>query len=142
MGAPTSRDRLFAIGFGLTDLLSATVVVLGVFLGLPVRYWPVDVGACLIVLGLAGAGVGLLAGKSWGRDAARAASLLALSLGLLLLALLAVSVSYLSGIYGPVGRGGALILALVGALAIPYLVALPAAQLVWLGPRSREATKP
>jgi hypothetical protein len=31
------------------------------------------------------------------------------------------------------------ILVLVAALALPYLVALPASQLLWLGPTSREA---
>jgi len=44
-----------------------------------------------------------------------------------------MSASYLAGIYGPIGRGGAIIFVLVLALAIPYLVAIPALELVWLG---------
>jgi hypothetical protein len=142
MSEKRSKDRLFAIGFGVTDLLSAIVVVLGVFVGLPVRYWPVDIGASLVVIALSASAVGLIGQKRWGRDAARVASFLTLALGLLLIAALAVSVSYLSGVYGPVGRGGALILALVAALAVPYLVALPAAQLLWLGPRAKEGAPP
>jgi len=55
-----------------------------------------------------------------------------LALGLVLVGALAVSASYLAGIYGPVGRGGAVLFILVMALAIPYLVALPGAELVWL----------
>src|SRR3954467_1320470 len=101
-----SRDRLFATGFGAVDLASALIVLLGVFVGLPVRYWPIDVGAVVLLLAFLGAGVGLLGRTPWGRDAARIASVVALALGLLLIALLAVSVSYLNGIYGPVGKGG------------------------------------
>jgi hypothetical protein len=52
---------------------------------------------------------------------------------------LALTASYLSGVYGPVGRGGAVILTLSAALALPYLVLLPVAQLVWLGPRAPRA---
>jgi hypothetical protein len=70
---------------------------------------------------------------------ARVASTVTLVLGLLLVGTLAVTVSYLRGIYGPVGRGGALILTLVTALVLPYLVVLPAVQLVWLGPPWRAA---
>jgi hypothetical protein len=53
-------------------------------------------------------------------------------------ATLALTASYLSGIYGPVGKGGALILVLVAALALPYLVVLPASQLVWLRGERRD----
>ena len=70
---------------------------------------------------------------------ARAASLVALVLGLALVTALALSASYLGGIYGAIGRGGALILVLVAALAVPYLVAFPAAQLLWLGARGTKA---
>ncbi len=58
----------------------------------------------------------------------------ALALGLFAVTVVAVTASWLSGIYGPVGRGGAIILALVAALALPYLVVLPVVQLVWLRP--------
>jgi hypothetical protein len=127
--------RAWAIGFGIVDIVSAVTVYLGVFAGLPTRYWPIDVGAALVIALLVGAGVGLLARTEWAPLVARLASLVTLALGLALVSTLAVTVSYLSGIYGPVGRGGALILALAAALAVPYLVVLPAAQLVWLGPR-------
>ena len=86
------------------------------------------------------AGIGLLGRFSWGERVARVASTIALALGLVLVATLAVTASYLSGIYDAVGRGGSVILALVAALALPYLVALPAAQLLWLGPRRATPT--
>jgi hypothetical protein len=130
-------NKLLPRLFGGLDLLAALVVVLGVFVGLPTRWWVVDVPAALIAALLAAAGVGLLAGKAWGPRVARLASMVTLALGLLLVATLALTASYLSGVYGPVGLGGAVILALVAALGLPYLVALPASQLLWLGPREK-----
>jgi hypothetical protein len=41
-------------------------------------------------------------------------------------------------VYGPVGKGGAALFALVCALALPYVVVLPAAELLWLGPRAKK----
>jgi hypothetical protein len=123
--------------FGAIDVVAAGVVVVGVFVGLPARWWVVDVPAALIALLLAAAGAGLLLAAPWGTRVARVASMVALGLGLALVTTLAVTASYLSGIYDAVGRGGAVIFALVAALALPYLVALPAAQLLWLGRKTQ-----
>ena len=98
--------------------------------------------AAVVMALLGAAGIGLVARLSWGERVARIASIVTLALGLALLAALVVAASYLSGIYGPVGRGGALILVLVAALALPYLVALPASQLLWLGPAGRKPGEP
>ncbi len=122
--------------FGALDVTAALVVALGVFRGLPARWWVVDVPSVAVIVLLGAAGVGLLLKKPWGERVARIASLVTLGLGLLLVATLALTASYLSGIYGPVGLGGSVILVLVAALAVPYLVALPASQLLWLGPRA------
>jgi hypothetical protein len=137
-----AKGPLLARIFGSIDLVSALVVILGVFVGLPTRWWVVDVPAALIAALLGGAGIGLVGRFSWGERVARAASMTALALGLVLVTTLAVTASYLSGIYDAVGRGGAVILALVAALALPYLVALPAAQLLWLGLRTIPAPAP
>jgi hypothetical protein len=64
---------------------------------------------------------------------ARIVSATVLLLGLVLVLVLAMTASYLSGIYGPVGKGGAMVLTFVAALAVPYVIALPAAQLLYLG---------
>ncbi len=125
--------------FGTIDLIAALVVALGVFMGLPARWWVVDVPAVAIILLLGAAGVGLVMRKPWGERVARLASMVTLGLGLLLVAVVSLTASYLRGIYGPVGMGGAVILVLVAALALPYLVVLPASQLLWLGPRSPKA---
>jgi hypothetical protein len=128
-----SGPRGARLAFGAVDLVSAALVLFCVFGALPSRFWPVDGAAVLLAALLGGAGVGLVAGKPWAPRVARLASLVVLIVGLALVATLALTASYLSGIYGPVGRGGATILVLVAALALPYLVVLPGAQLVWLG---------
>jgi len=137
-----SPERALAIGFGTIDLISAILVYLGVFEGLPARYWLVDGGAALVIALFAGAGFGLLSDAKWATRASLAASVVALVLGLALVSTLALTASYLNGVYGPVGKGGALILGLVAALALPYLVAVPLAQLAWLGQRRQAGTPP
>ena len=132
---PTRTERLF---FGVADVLTGGLVAVGVFAGLPARWWPVDVGAGLLAALDVAAGVALLAGVRWAPRLVRVACGVALALGLFTVTVGALTASWLTGVYGPVGRGGALILALVAALALPYTVALPIAQLVWLRPRASE----
>jgi hypothetical protein len=118
--------------FGLADVLTALLVTFAVFVALPARWWPVDVGAAVISVSEFVAGIGLLARTRWARRAAVAASGVALALGLTVVSLLSATASWLSGVYGPVGRGGAIILVLVAAMTVPYVVVLPAVQLWWM----------
>jgi hypothetical protein len=137
------NERTFRTGFGLADLASAALIFVGVFQGLPSRWLPVDGAAVIVIALFAGAGFGLLGNAAWAPKIAWIAAAVSLVLGILLVATLALTASFLSGVYGPVGRGGALILGLVAALALPYLIVLPAAQLTWLGPfRSVMSAKP
>jgi hypothetical protein len=131
---PTRRAALV---FGIANVTTAVLLAFGVFVTLPARWWPVDVGSAVLVAVQLAAGVGLLTRAAWGPLAARVAGAVALALGLLVVSLLAVTASWLSGVYGPVGRGGAIVLALVAALAVPYTIVLPIVELVWL----REAKK-
>jgi hypothetical protein len=131
-----ARARIVAMLFGAVDLVTAFLLYYGVFHGLPARYWLVDGGAVLLIALFGVAGGGLVAGTRWAPRAALAASVTSIVLGLLLVTTLALTASYLSGIYGAVGRGGAMILGLIAALALPYLVALPLAQLAWAARRS------
>jgi hypothetical protein len=136
-----AKSPLLSRIFGSIDLVAGLVIALGVFVGLPARWWVVDAPAAALVALLGGAGIGLVGRLPWGERVARVASIVALVIGLVLVTTLAVTASYLAGIYGAVGRGGSVILTLVAALALPYLVALPAAQLLWLGPaRPRPAS--
>lgn len=124
--------RRASIAFGAANLLTAALVSLGVFVALPARWLPVDLAAAALVALQAAAGVGLVADARWGKRVGRAAAAVALVLGLAAVTLLAVAASWLSGVYGPVGRGGAIVLVLCAALALAYLVALPAGELLWL----------
>jgi hypothetical protein len=128
-------SRRAAVAFGGANLLTGLLVAGGVFALLPSRWAPLDGVAGLVAALEVASGVGLVAGAPWGRAAARAASAVALAAGLSAVTVLAVTASWLSGVYGPVGTGGGIILALVAALALPYLVALPCAELLWLGAR-------
>lgn len=127
-------SRRAALVFGIANLLTAAVVGAGVFVALPARWAPVDWAAAGLVALEFAAGAGLVTRMTWGERVARAASAVALALGLFLVTVLAVTASWLSGVYGPVGAGGGIILALVAGLALPYLVVLPVVQLVWLKP--------
>jgi len=118
--------------FGVADLLTAALVTVGVFMGLPARWAPVDVTASVLIVMKLASGVLLVARAHWAPRMATLGAALALALGLALVTSLALTASWLSGVYGPVGRGGALLLTLVAALALPYLVVLPVVQLVWL----------
>jgi hypothetical protein len=122
--------------FGVLDLASGVGVLAAVFRGLPARWLPVDITAALLSAALVGSGTLLLLGHRMARRAARWSGALALGVGLVLFAGLALSASHLAGVYGPVGEAGALIFLLAAALVFPYLVALPAVKLLWLG-RSR-----
>ena len=130
-------SRRAALVFGIADLLTAAAVGLGVFVALPARWWPVDSAAAVLTVLEVAAGAALLSRATGGERAARAASAVALALGLFLVTVLAATASWLSGVYGPVGAGGAIILTLVAVMALPYLVVLPVVELVWLQPPPR-----
>jgi hypothetical protein len=122
------------VAFGVADLLTAVLVMVGVFMGLPARWAPVDVPAIVLIAFKLVSGVSLIVRSRWAPRMATVGAALALALGLALVTGLALTASWLSGVYGSVGQGGALLLTLVAALALPYLVVLPVVQLVWLRP--------
>ena len=118
--------------FGIANLLTAALILLGVFRGLPTRWAVVDVPAAALAALEVASGAGLLRSAHWAVRLARATSAFALALGLSLVTVLALTASWLGGLYGPIGAGGAVVLALVAALALPYLVVAPLVELVWL----------
>jgi hypothetical protein len=131
-------SRRTAVVFGFAHLITAAVLVLGVFVGLPSRWMPVDVPASGLTLLQLASAIGLLAGARWAVSVSRVAATFGLLVGLSLVTALAVTATWLSSIYGPVGKGGAIVLTLVAALALPYLVVLPVLELVWLRPRDTQ----
>ena len=126
----TRRGRILcAVG----SFTSALVVVGGVFLGLPARWMPVDLMAVVIGLACAVSGTLMALDRGPKERVARAVNLGVLGVGLALVIMLAWTAGYISGIYGPVGKGGAGVLIVVALLAVPYMIALPGAQLLYLG---------
>lgn len=131
--------RRTALVLGFANAFTAGLVVFGVFVALPTRWLPVDGAAAVLAVIQGASAIGLLVGASWAAPVARAAGAIALGLGLLAVTALAMTASWLSGVYGPVGRGGSIVLALVAALVFPYLVVLPVVQLLHLRAPSRNA---
>jgi hypothetical protein len=133
------HSRRAAFVMAAADVLTASLVLFGVFVALPARWWPVDTAAAMLAAVEVAACIGLLARASWGRRVARTASAIALAVGLLAVSVLALTASWLDGIYGPVGKGGAIVLGFVATLMLPYLVVLPIVQLLWLGSDAKTA---
>ena len=118
--------------FAVCDVITALLVLIGVFEGLPSRYMPIDALGSILAAAFVIGAIATVRTFKYANAIARAACGLVLAIGLALFAVLAISASHLMGIYGPIGRGSALLLLLVAALVVPYLLALPAAQLVWI----------
>jgi cation transporter-like permease len=125
------------IGFGVLNVAVAALVAWGVFRGLPTRWWVVDGGAAIVCALMAASGVLLLADHRSKELVTRVAGFVVLALGLAVFAALALTASWLYGVYGPVGKGGSALFALVALLVFPYVVVLPAVLLAWVGPRAR-----
>ena len=135
-------SRRAARVFGVIDLATAALIGFGVFVALPMRWLPVDLSALVLIVLQAVAGALLLGNHRRSCLVAAAAASASLLLGMALVTTLALTAGWLSGIYGAVGTGGALILVLVSLLVVPYLIALPAVQLVWVLPHARPADAP
>jgi hypothetical protein len=128
--------RRCAILFGTLDVTVSVAILIGVFGGLPARYAPVDWSCALLAALELAAGMGLLLRSKGHAFIARLASAVALTFGLVSFTLLAVTATWLGSVYGQVGRGGEIVLGIAAALIFPYLILLPASELVWLQPES------
>jgi hypothetical protein len=132
MDSSRAKTRL---AFGAVNLGVAALVAWGVFRGLPTRWWVVDGGAAIVTALMTASGVTLLANHRLSEVITRVCGFVVLTLGLAVFAALALTASWLYGVYGPVGKGGAALFALVALLVFPYVVVLPAVLLVWTRPR-------
>jgi hypothetical protein len=128
------------IAFGVINLGVAALVAWCVLRGLPTRWWVADTGGAIVVTLMAASGAALLANHRLAEKVTRVAAAVVLAQGLALFAALALTASWLYGVYGPVGKGGAALFVLVALLVVPYLVVLPAALLAWVGPRSPKSS--
>jgi hypothetical protein len=123
-----NKERIVAF----FELLVATLLIVGIWVALPARWWPVDLVGSLLAATLTMAAAGLLFNRRWGRLISIAVSWSSLAVGMATVTALAWTASYLAALYGPIGKGGALLLGETAALLIPYLIGLPLIQLVLL----------
>jgi len=117
-----SRATLIAA----SQLLLAVLLVAGVWIGLPSRWLWVDLPLSALALACLVIGGGMLAAKTWALRAVRVLLWVELTVGTLIVSLLGLSIGQLAGSYGPVGSGGAVLMATIALLIVPYLVILPA----------------
>jgi len=117
---------------GSTQLVTGALLLAGIWLALPARYWPIDLAGSALAALCVVSGAGMLARRAWGARLARISSWITLGLGLLLTTALASTIAHLAGSYGPVGAGGAALMGTIALLVLPYLVGLPLLQLAWL----------
>jgi hypothetical protein len=82
------------------------------------------------------AGAGMVVRNRWGWRVAVAGCGALLLVGVALLVLVLVSAAFLSGVYGSMGRGAALMAILAGALIVELCGVLPALQLKFLMTRA------
>lgn len=118
-------------GFGLANVVTALLVLGFVFGALPARWWVVDGGALVVAALFGVSGTALLARARHAKSLARVASAVVLALGLGLCLALLRSARWLSAAYGQ--ATGAFVFTMAAALAFPYVVVLPAIELLWLG---------
>ncbi|MBC7170977.1 MAG: hypothetical protein H5U40_01035 [Polyangiaceae bacterium] len=114
------------------DIFLGSGLLVGIWAGLPDRWWPVDtigtaLGSLLVIVGL-----GLALRQRWAEPAALAIAAVTCAAGAMLVTALAITAGQLAGMYGPVGLGGSAILATAFLLLVPYLVVFPAAQVYFL----------
>ena len=88
------------------------------------------------VVAVALAGVGMLWRSRWGWRAAVTGCTALLVIAVVVLVLILLSASFLSGVYGSMGRGAAMMALLAGALVIEVCGLLPAFQLKFLFTRA------
>lgn len=138
----TTLERRARIGFGIANVCVALFLAFGVFRLLPTRWWLVDLGAVIMILLLGGSGVALLRRHPLRERLTRIAAAVVLVLGLALFAAIAITASWISGVYQQVGASGAIVFGLVAALVLPYVVVLPAVELAWVGPRAPKPPQP
>jgi hypothetical protein len=125
----TDRAR---VGFGLGNLATATLLIVGVFM-LPVRYWLVDALLVLGAIATAVSAVALLANVRWAARSLRISALTLLGVGLIAVLLAVLTLSFLAGVHGRWLEAGIPVTYSALALIVPYTIVYPIAQLLAIG---------
>jgi hypothetical protein len=125
-------DQARARTYGALDLVFAAVYGWFGFVFTPGRSAVFNAVLGLVVAVLALAGIGLIAGVRWARALGVLASILLLAFAAVVVSLLVASSAYLSGIYGAIGRGMAVITLIIAAVVVEAFALLPLFQLRFL----------
>ena len=120
------------VTFGLLNVVSALVLLVGVFGVVEPRFWALDVPAAIIALVELVSAVGLLARLPWAMRALAVSAWVSFALGLTILSLVVITIVFLRGIHGDYGLAALAVSGLIIALLVPYTVLLPALELLWL----------
>ena len=123
--------------YGALDVAFAALYAWFGFSLTPGRSLLFNSALALVCVVLALGGAGLLADARWGKRVATVACWLLIAFAAVVVVLLVASSAYLRGIYGPLGKGMALISLAVAALVVEAFALLPLFQLRAL--RKRDA---
>jgi hypothetical protein len=118
--------------FGISNLLVALILSVGLFLVVQPRFWGLDVPLALIALSQLASGAGLLLRLPWATRALRVSAWASFGLGLVVISLIVLSMVFLRGILGDYGVAAIAVSGLIVALLVPYVLVLPALELLWL----------
>ncbi len=131
-------DSRVRIAFGVLNGVAGIVLLVGVFVVAQPRFWVLDVPAVLIGAAQLASSVSLLARLRWALRALAVAAWVSFVLGLLIVFLIVLTMLFLRGIHGDYGVAAMAVSGLVVALLVPYVVILPALELLWLKRQSAE----
>lgn len=115
--------------YGALDVAFAVTYAWFGFVFTPGRSTTFNLTLALVCVLLGAAGLGLVADARWGRRLATVACWALLAFSAVVVVLLVASSAYLRGIYGPLGKGMAVVTLLVAALVIEGFALLPLFQL-------------
>jgi hypothetical protein len=115
--------------YGALDVAFAALYAWFGFVLTPGRSATFNFALAVVCVVLAAGGAGLVADARWGKRLATVACWLLLAFSAVVVVLLVASSAYLRGIYGPLGKGMALITLAVAALVVQFFAILPVLQL-------------
>ena len=127
------------ITFGVLNAVSALVLLVGVFGVVQPRFWVLDVPAAIIAFVSLVSAVGLLARLPWALRALTVSAWVSFVLGLTIVTLIVISIAFLRSIHGDHGLAALAVSGLIVALLVPYVVLLPALELLWLNRQPAES---
>jgi hypothetical protein len=127
-------DSRVRVIFGVLNTLVALILLVGIDLIQP-RLWAVDLPIALLALAELVSAAALFARLPWALRALSVTAWITFGGGLILVALIVLTMVFLRSVHGEDGMVATAVSGLVVALIVPYTLLLPAVQLLWLKPR-------